>query len=353
MAKGTWEGGRYHEARDGTVTYYIRRRVAGEQVEVKIPARDAAGAISHLRRFEIDPAAYMATMKPGPRAVPLLLDAALVKQFLKDKTAEGVTAPYLRDLRRYLADWGDDLDGRDLRHLDLGADLVPALDRRGSRLHRTAALRALTAWLRQRGLLKRDTDATLDLPVPSPKPAITSQQKGVERERFDAVVAKMPGGPARDLVRLLGDTGMHFTEALRFAKGGTVEEVKAKRGDGATHTVRIPIHKNREPLLVAVGPGIAECAQRIRKSGTVNRANATKAVKRAAVVAEVKPFTLGVLRHSVAEWARRAGQDERTSRFLGHRSAQTTARFYAGRVAPLRPLPADGQGADGGTDAGT
>jgi hypothetical protein len=65
--------------------------------------------------------------------------------------------------RAYLKWWAEKLKGRDLRKLDLGRDVIPALDSAPERRHRSEVLKAFCSRLREeRHLLSRSEDATIE-----------------------------------------------------------------------------------------------------------------------------------------------------------------------------------------------
>jgi hypothetical protein len=143
--------------------------VAGKRYEVSTRCSRLRAALAQLERFEADPEGYDPATPGGE---PVRLTGELVKAFLDwSLNTKGNSRPWVLQQRAYLAWWAENLKGRDLRALNLGSHVIPALDEAPERRHRIEVLKAFCSWLRkERHLLSRAEDATLDLVVRARRP---------------------------------------------------------------------------------------------------------------------------------------------------------------------------------------
>lgn len=120
-----WPGGfiRFGKKRP---TYVIERWVGGVKFKVSTRASTLGAAMKHLDRFEADPDGYA----PADGRVRLALTAELALQY-RDYQVEQkkVSREWANNCGRFLADWADDLAGKDLAKLNLQQDVKPALAR--------------------------------------------------------------------------------------------------------------------------------------------------------------------------------------------------------------------------------
>lgn len=332
--KRRWLGGYVHQGSEGLPTFIIERRVRGHRFHVSTRCHTERAALKQLERFEADPFGY----QPEGEAAdgPLLMTAELISEHDDWQRARN-TPQHAAAVARYLADWQEDLAGRDLRRLTLRDALKPALDRRVTcRGHRIAAIKVFFSWLRrERGLLTSAQDATLDLAVPQTEPEKRKRRKAVAWQHVEAALGKLTG-PHRDCLLLLTATGWHVTELERFCRGGEV----VPQAGGEVLASLVVRHKGgdltRTPITHLEH---LEAAQRLRAAGVVPRRLNAK-VREACRAAEVAEFTLGVMRHSVATWAAEAGASaDVISQFLGHKDRRTTARFYIDLAVPTNVIP--------------
>lgn len=339
MSKQRWPGGYIHTQADGLQLFIIERRVRGHRFHVSTRCHSLRGAMKQLERFEADPLGYAPEGEAPEQG--LVLTAELVGQFHAWQLDKGNTRKHANEMAGRLADWIEDLGGKDLRQLHLRDDVKPALERRRtSRAHRIIALKSFFAWLRkERHLLTSAQDCTLDLPVPQAQPAKHRRRKAVAFEAVQAAAAVL--APAyRDMLVVLAGTGWHVTELERFARSPESELVYARRED--TLAVLTTRHKGGEMTRTPVNDSeVLAAAERLRSRRELPR-KANEAVKAACRAAGVAPFTLGVLRHSVATWSvERGAAPQQVAEFLGHKDARTTRRFYTDVAVPtvLVPLP--------------
>lgn len=219
--------------------------------------------------------------------------------------------------------------------MKLGRHVIPALDCVRGRKPRIATLKAFYSWLQKaRFLIEAHENPTLSLPVPQPRPEQWKRNKVIPEADHSAVLLAIEARWA-DLLVMLNETGWHTTELLRFAKDGRVET----HADGSPVVV-CPQRKSGEVQRTRVGEGVAEAARRVRKAGSFSESRFFKAVREACRKARVPRFGPGQYRHTVATRMLNAGADPAAvAAFLGHKSPQTTRRFYATNAVVPVPAP--------------
>lgn len=336
---GQWPGGRIWERADGTWEYVIRRQRAGERLSHWTGATSLRAAMRHLERYESEPATY--SPEGAPAREPLVITPELTKAYLSHSRDDKANSRgWVLQQKAYLAWWADALAGRDLRKLDLGRDVIPALDGAPERRHRTEVLKAFCSWLRrERHLLSRSEDATLDLAVRARRPEQWVRPKAIPRAAYLRVLAVLPV-QHRDALILLDETGWHVSELARFVRGGTVQPAPPGRSEAAILETR---HKSGEPHRTAVGPDAKAAAVRLRERRGFSTSKFYEALQAAGEkLREDDPkfemFTPGRFRHTFATRAIDEGvAPEAVSAYLGHKSPATMRRFYATLAAAPRP----------------
>lgn len=332
-----WDGGYIHRQRDKKQLFIIEKQVGKKRFHISTRCHSYTAAHEHLKRFQADPWAYEEEMTNGRDTRTFALTDELVEEFgawllARDRPT---TEKYAAEMEARLLDWVEDLNGADLRHLDL-AKLKAALAKRRGRQHRIIALKTLCTWLRtEKHLLDRRDDVTLDLLVPQAVPEKHKRRKAVPFESVKAALKHL--APAyRDCLVLLSHTGWHVSELERFARD---EESEVSVGRGEVLAVLQVLHKSRDTTRTPIlNQDVLDAAKRLRTRREIpRRLNAT--LKNACVLAEVTPFTFGVMRHSVATWAVEAGTPvEVVAEFLNHRSKKTTETFYVDLAVPTRTI---------------
>ncbi len=338
---GQWPGGRIWERADGAYEYVIRRQRAGERVTHWTGASSLRAAMRHLERFEAEPATY--SPEGAPAREPILITPELTKGFLEySRDDKGNSRGWLLQQKAYLAWWADALAGKDLRHLDLGRDVIPALDGAPETRHRKEVLKAFCSWLRkERHLLARSEDATLDLAVRARRPEQWTRPKAIPRAAYLRVLAAL-APHHRDSLILLDETGWHVSELARFVRGGTVQPAPPGRTEAGIIETR---HKSGEPHRTAVGPEAKAAAERLRERGGFSVSKFYEALTAAGeklkkADPKFEMFTPGRFRHTFATRAIDEGvAPEAVSAYLGHKSPATMRRFYATLAAAPRPTP--------------
>ena len=338
--RGRWEGGRVWEDEQGRITYIIRRQVGGKRYEVSTRCSKLAAALKQLERFEADPAAY----EPGgaPRGEAVELTPELVAQFVawsqapSSEGGKGNTRAWALQQKAYLAWWAGKLHRRDLRKLSLPVHVLPALDGVPGRRHRIEVLKAFFSWLRrERHLVSRAEDVTLDLKVQARRPEQWTRPKVIAKKDYLRVLQALEGDH-RDALRLLDETGWHVSELTRFVRAGELEPMPAGRRDGAAVAV-VHRRKSGEPQRTAISAEALVAAKRLREKGTFSVSRFYEAIKAASKKLGVT-VTPGRFRHTLATRAVEAGADPAAvSAYLGHKSEATMRRFYSTLAVVPRP----------------
>ncbi len=324
-----WDGGYISVAG----IYVIYKRVRGKLYEMSTRATSSRAANAHWIRFQSDPENY----KPegeAPRGA-LLLNQEVGRAFLLwSRDVKHNTPTHVRDQKRALAWWEEQLSGVDLRTVK-ASRLVAALDTATTgRKQKIATLKTFYSWLiRERHAVEANEDPTLGLSVPQARPKQWETVKAITRDQYTAALAALDG-EWRDGLMVLGGTGWHVSELARFAVSGSVEKHPIIEGP----VLVCPQTKGGEPLRTQVGRDTAEAAKRIRARGSFDYFRF-----RAALRGTGATFNPGYLRHSVATWAINSGASPAAvAAFLNHKSPLTTKRFYATHAVPAKvPTLAD------------
>lgn len=330
-----WEGGVIRYDKRGRPTFVIERMVQGRRYLVSTRTHTVSAALKRLARFEGDPAGYV--RKPVEHDA-LYLTGQLRDEFLAhSRDVKKNVSNWVTTQRMYLTAWAEDLFGVDLRKLSLQDHVDPILDqRRTGRAQRIKVLKAFMGWLRKvKRVLKHAEDATVDLPVPQARPEQARRMKAIPRNHFELALEHLTGS-YRDGLIVLGATGCHYSELVKFIREGSIEPVPAGSNDSAG--VLMFRHKTGVPHRVRVGEVALASAGRLKERGVAwdhHRFNA--AIRSACASAGVSVFHPGQLRHSVATWAVNAGADPTAvAAFLGHRSTITLKKFYSTHASPAR-----------------
>lgn len=334
-----WDGGYIHRQKDGRPLFIIERQVGQHRFHVSTRTHIATAAYEQLKRFEADPFSYSPAGSAGTE--PLWMTEEIVMRYrdwmLKEKQN---TRRHANQMANRLADWMEDLGSLDLRKVTLKDHLGPIVARRKTcRPARIIAIKGFYAWLRKtEHLLTSSVDPTLDLPVPQAQPEKNRRRKVLDRKQVRKAFQKLKGAH-RDCLLLLTATGWHVTELERFVRRPDSEIVPQPKRSKTLATL-VTLHKGGEKTRTPLQrEEHLACAKRLRERGTVPR-KLNAVMKAAAIAANVAPFTLGVMRHSVATWAHEGGASlADIAEFLGHKDARTTRRFYADVAAPTKTVP--------------
>lgn len=335
-----WLGGYVRQAKTGPV-FVIERMVQGHPFHVSTRCRTERAALKELERFEADPFGYRpggdVARRPG---VALCLTPELVVEYSRWlEHSKRTTRSHALDCARYLAQWCDTFSGKDLRRVSLHHDIKPALDAwRTARKTRVVALKGFTAWLRrEKGLLERKDDPTLDLQVPASKPEKLSRRKAIPFAVVQETLPKLPRD-VQNLVVLLAATGLHVSEVERFVagEGGLHEATAAQRTEGVTANLSVRHKTGRLHVVALRSKESLEAARELAAAKRVpSHSTQWWALREAGA-----DWNIGSLRHSVATWLHEAGVPlEAISEQLGHRDPRTTSDFYRDMGFTARPLP--------------
>lgn len=350
---GDWPGGRVRRGRNGPV-YVIERMVSGVRRSISLPVASESAALAELALFERDPANYR-RQGEDPDAAPVVVDVDTVIAFLEHQRLAGRVLRYRQDARHYLADWSEDLAGRDLRTVSTRELRGVLAQRATARKARIIHLKSFCSWLRDREdgpSLTTGNDPSLGLTVPPPRPAKALAPKGYTVELIERLYGAVWRQDVRDVLRLRACTGMHHSEIERIAAGEGVLRRLDDRS-GITGTVRF-VHKSGKVHVLSLDLACFSAARRLQGFGRAPRDHIIAQVfERAArrLDPENPPkINPGELRHSFATWAPAVGIEVRptkggvpqalVSAVLGHESERTSRRFYVGTsVPPMIRIP--------------
>jgi integrase len=419
-------GGEVFVAKDGTLSFYVSRMIAGARSRVNLHTHDAESAIVRLREWEKNPAGWN-PLGSAP-AEPVLLTAELVAAYVAwcaevppgKVRRRNTDAAWIAKKRNYLAWWGEQLHGRNLRS-DGSAGCVTtddlkailASEPRGYR-HRLETIKALYGYLRTEagGVLRvqRHHDPSDAIPVPKPDAAqareggskvawtkadsdkvirwlekhVPERRRTTGRETFNVEQAAaylgltvatvrafaarrklhaQGGGHGVPLVfsrkaldaydrrraesantarrvalalRVLGGTGWHVSEVVRFSRHGTIEELPPDhvRQHGAAKVLTC-LHKGGFVHPSPVTEKVAAAAAELQRLGGISVDPIFKWTARAIRETGAAPFKPGRYRHRTGTFQINQGATKgAVSKGLGHKSTATTGIYTLRAVAP-------------------
>lgn len=349
---GTWAGGYISLGARARKTYVLERKVNGQRFHVSTRTHDERAALRHLDRFESNPLVYRPVGEEGDG--PLRISVDDVDRYVKwSRQEKGNTREHVREVKRYLSHWVDDLGGADWRGLKVSA-LKRCLDeRKTARAYRIASIKAFCAWLREeRGVLTSEQDATRDLASIQATPEKQRREKKVPKAVVEQLLAAKVKGTdtpllddrTRNFLLVKAVTGFHHTEIMRIVRGqnATIEELDetAASRAGCPAVVRF-IHKNGDAVVKRVETQqLLDALRALEARGfTMRRVNA--AIGEACRELKLEEWTAGVLRHSWGTWHVEGGATiEAVAAGYSHKSKRTTERFYVQVAVPGAALPA-------------
>lgn len=331
-----WPGGYIRQGRKGR-TYVIERWVDGQHFHVSTRCTSLGPAMKQLDRFEANPFGY-SPKGERPRAAVTITSELVLEYTDWMENEKHNTREWCQQVGSQLADWIDDLEGRDLRSVKLH-ELKAALRPRKSKRHRVESIKGFCAWLRkEKGLLITAEDPTLDLPVPKATPAKLNKKRVIEPDRIRATLPFLPDA-TKDVLIFQSATAWHTTEVRRFAKAGEVTD-SLEPG----HLVVVStIHKSKERHFTYLDfPEVVEAARRMRAKGNIpSQSTLYVRVRDACRKAGVAEFCLADIRHSVLTHGVLTGASVAdASKFAGHKSQATTRNFYLDLQKPAASISA-------------
>ncbi|MCP3104636.1 site-specific integrase [Myxococcus sp. K15C18031901] len=351
--------------------WVIERRVNGIVRAITLDAANERDAKAELVLFERDPGSYRTKKQAVAEATAaaakeikkgVALDAENFEAFLRYVKAEGLTDHYRRYvLAPYLTAWGVALEGRSLRDVSL-TELYLLLDKwPTARTPRIIALKAFTAWLRERDMLRLAEDPTAEMKVPPSRAEKNIRPKGYSMEAVEQAYREANSQRLRDTLCIRAKTGMHGTEIDRVARGEAVlKEVNEPCGikgtvtfrqlkADMTHTISLDAQSFfAVERLMSYGRGLEDSGiiQSLRRIAERLRSKCHTEEERRKIV----PLHPSQLRHSFSTWARKEGELVRTTKgglpieevsaVMGHTSTKTTKKFYlTEEIPPMIRLP--------------
>jgi len=272
----------------------------------------------------------------------IYLDAERLAAFLRWSKLERRNSPkWVKDQKRYLGWWRDQLEGHDLRTLPVVL-VKGRLRRQKSSAHRIAVLKRFVSWLVvEDGTLSDDPLRSLH--VPQARPAQWRRSKVVDLVDIHAVRRRL-SVRYRDALDVLRGTCWHLTELERFARRGCIREplpmerrdlrrLPGSRVAGVLQTT----HKTGRIFLTAVSVRTLRAARRVRSRGGICISHFAGAIRRECGELGLHVWSPGQLRHTGASFALARGATlGQIADFLGHLDPRTTRRWYAVHVAAAK-----------------
>lgn len=331
---GKWDGGFIYKDAKGRRIYVIRRSVQGKQIEVSTGCTTSSAAHEQLKKFEADPFGYV---RGGEKTEKLFLTKKLAESFLHWSMEDAKnTKKWVSEQRRYLAWWAVQLEGRDLRRLNLSEHVIEPLEAATSRPARIRVIKRFFSWMvAERHLMDAKDDlVSRALIAPQARPEQWVKLKAIPTSDFVKVRRHLTGH-WKDGVDVLAGTGWHVTELCRFAQTGSIE---SHPNEKSVHVLVLPQTKNGEMLKTAVSEEVAKAAKRLLKRGSIDQFRLADALKKASRKAKLKnKITPGRFRHSVATEAINSGESPASvAAFLNHKDSRTTRKFYATHAVPAK-----------------
>lgn len=332
-----WLGGRIFQDANGKKTYHIRQQRNGKRYEISTRCHTEAAAQKFLVAFEKDPLGFRAAaLATAPDS--LILTDGMIEAFCFWSLNVKHNIPHWVNRQRGILKWWKvQLGNRDLRRVTLQEDIDPKLIGAPARQHKIAVIKTLYGYLRK--VTRRITNAedpTLDLVAPQAKPQQWKKNKVIPLEHEQAIIAGLRA-PYSDVVRVIAATGCHVSEVLYFATHGDVQQ------RGSRFILILPHTKGGGTHPLDVSKETAEAGKRLLAVKHVSESNLRKAFQAFCKTKGTKgwAYTPGMFRHTYATRMIEAGATpEDIAKYLHHKSAVTTMRFYATYgVVPRPRLP--------------
>lgn len=342
---GKWKGGRIYEDKDGHKQYLIEKMRRRVRYTIRLP-RGVTDPEAELALFKRDPAGYAERHKQAAVDMhAVVLEPGEIERFEKYLRFEKHRVKgYISTTVGYLADWADDLAGRDMRKMRVD-DYYRILDgRQTGRNGRIAALKSFSSFLVKRQRLSVADNAAALLEVVRPPPARLLKKRGYSIEQVEKFYTALDEQRVRDCFLLGAKTGMHQTEVARIASG-EVELLELSVESEIRAVVRF-IHKGRYDHRQALdAQGLAAVRRLMALGAAPSQGRLHEAIKRAARKLNVEPVHPKYLRHSYVTWGAQVGREVKLqaggvapgvmSWVVGHRSGLMVKDHYDNSEVPL------------------
>lgn len=374
---GSWQGGRTLRDRNGKPGWVLERMVGGARFTKRLEAKSEGEALAELALFDRDPSAYVTAKEQAQQALQgaLVVCAETIGQ-VRDHLLQKKRDPdYVTNVVSYLATWGEDLAGADLRKLSVQNLKLLLTKHQTAKAKRVASLKSFTAFFRtELNTLPAGEDPTLGLMSLQYVPAKMKKEKGYSKETIEAVYAAIhdwetertapdahgrtrPVGciatnrregwgtlqGVRDVLVMRAKFGMHQSEIDRLSSGAAI--LKPLKGQGEiAGTVRFTHKSGQDHTLSLDAQGFAAAQRLATKGGAISYSYVRATLKYAARRAGVAAFLPGELRHSFITIARTEGREVKPksggvdlatiASVVGHHGTHTTAGSYLGGHVP-------------------
>lgn len=342
--KEKWLGG-YSRVGVRGRTFVIERWIDGVHWHVSTKCRTERAALKELEKFEADPRGYRKARSAKTQSAAMTPE--LIAEYLADMERRDLDPPYIKQHKVYLGQVMVQLAGADLARTTF-IELREAIERCGSpdfpgaTRARQRAIKSFCKWMRrEKGLLNRQNDPSLDLAVSHAIPEKNRRTKAMDLEVVEKTIALMPPDVA-DFAIVLAATGLHVRELQRLheGQGGLYEPAEWQRTEGVV-LVLVVLHKRGTKHAVAItDPAAADAARRLMaRKECPTKGRMSKQVKLINAKTGLK-FSMGWLRHSVATWlAKKRVPEQDIANQLGHADTKMVRSTYIDLGIGAHPVP--------------
>ncbi len=364
----------------GQQRWVLIRRVPGSRYSFTLNVDSLRGAMAELALFTRDPAAYVEQRQRARSKLHSLGEEAVTPSpghldaVAKHLESQERSAGHIKDVRRYLAVWLDELRRVDLRLVGR-APLVAILNRHAKpkqvskRNKLVVALLDYCSYLEHQGLLDPAQSPARHLHIVTADPARLHRQRHHTADvlakaygRIGPIKRSKRGGPkpeddqpqaVRDAFRLMVAYGIHQTEVMRLARAGEDTQVRAVAGCAPIAGCVGFFHaKKRAWHWVSVDRHALAAVHRLQaRKHAPNASTMRNYLAAACKAAKVERVLPSKLRHSFVTLAKEGGKLVRpkdagldlvdVAAITGHKSTATTSAYYDGStVKPMVVLDA-------------
>ncbi len=373
----TWQGGRIFKSRSGETGWVLQRMVNGERFSKTLDVTSEKDALAELALFDRDPVKYVTPTEEAREAGvgAIVVNADTTAQVLAHLKKNDRDKRYVASVIKYLATWGEDLEGKDLRKVRIDELKRLLAKHETARPKRIAALKTFTAFFRtELNTLPVNEDPTIALMSIQTLPEKLQREKGHTIEAVQKVYAstynweselidhalgrfRMRGCTVgknrsgwgdvqgvRDVLVLRCKLGMHMSEVNRLTSGKAI--IKPVSGHGEIRgTLRFTHKRGNDHVVSLDAQGLAAAQRLLVRGSPINDSFMRTTVRLASAKAGLKiPMALGELRHSFITWAKEKGREVRpktggvpielVSAVVGHLGSTTTKSNYLGSHVP-------------------